>query len=338
MYQNIDAINLKSNRDKDQVNEFLKRFDLKYEEADYTVVIKDNEEIIATCSKKGNILKCFAIDEKYQGLGLTNSLVSKMNEKLFSEGKYHSFIFTKPQNRFLFEGLGYKNIFTTDKVCLLETGNKNIYSSLEKIKRNYFIDDKEKYAALIMNCNPFTLGHKYLIEKASKENKNVIVFIVEEDKSAFPFDIRFKLVVNGTRDLRNVIVLPASQYLISSVTFPNYFLKKDDDVLEEYTKLDCNIFGKYFAKKFNIVRRYIGTEPNCKVTNVYNQTIQEIMPRYGVKVDTITRLEIDGDVVSASKVRALLKDKNYKEVEKLVPETTFNFLMSNTGEDIIDKL
>lgn len=338
MYYNVESINLKSKFEMKQVEEFLQKFDLKYEEVDYSVVIKENEQIIATCSKKDNILKCFAIDENYQGLGLSNNLISKVTEKLFQENKYHSFIFTKPENQHLFEGLAYKNIFTTDKVSLLESGNKNINRSLDKLKKDYHIKEDKEYGAIVMNCNPFTLGHRYLIEKASRENENLIIFVVQEDKSVFPFKTRYELIKKGTCDLENVVVVPAGEYIISSATFPNYFLKKNDNVLKEYTKLDCNIFGKYFVPKFNIVKRYVGSEPHCEVTNIYNETINEVLPKYKVDVEIVQRKEILEDAISASRVRKLLKDNNIKEVENLVPKTTMDFLLSEEGEKVINSL
>lgn len=338
MYYNVESINLKSNYETKEVKKFLEKFSLKYEDVDYTVVIRENNDIIATCSKKENILKCFAINENYQGLGLSNNLISKVTEQLFLEGKYHSFIFTKPENQFLFEGLGYKNIFTTDKVSLLESGNKNINSSLGKLKNDYKIDDNKEYAALVMNCNPFTLGHRYIVEIAAKENENVIIFVVEEDKSAFTFETRFKLIKEGTKDLKNVTVIPAGEYVISSATFPNYFLKKNDDELKEYTKLDCNIFGKYFAEKFNIKRRYVGTEPHCKVTNTYNISMQEILPKYNVEVKLINRKKLQNDAISASKVRKLLKEGHIEKVKNLLPRASFDFLLSKEGELVINRL
>ena len=338
MYFESIPIDINSNLEISEVKKFLLKFDLRYEDVDYTVVIKDMDEIVGTCSKKENILKCFAIDENYQGLGLSNSLISKVTEKLFLERRYHSFIFTKPENQYLFEGLAYKNIFTTDKVSLLESGNKNINSSLDKLKKDYNIDDNAKYASIVMNCNPFTLGHKYIIEKASRENNNVIIFVVEEDKSVFPFESRFKLIKEGTKDLDNVTVIPAGEYVISSATFPNYFLKKNDDALKEYTKLDCNIFGKYFVPKFNIVKRYVGTEPHCEVTNMYNETIQEIMPKYNVQVELIERKEVNEDAISASRVRKLLSEIKFDKVKELVPKTTYDFLLSEEGELVISKL
>ena len=338
MYYNVESINLKSKYETEEVKEFLGKFNLKYEDVDYTVVIRENEEIIATCSKKENILKCFAINENYQGLGLSNNLISKVTEKLFLEGRYHSFIFTKPENQFLFEGLGYKNIFTTDKVSLLESGNKNINSTLDKLKKEYNIDDSKEYAALVMNCNPFTLGHRYIVETASKENENVIIFVVEEDKSVFPFKTRYRLIKEGTKDLKNVTVIPAGEYVISSATLPNYFLKKNDDALKEYTKLDCNVFGKYFVPKFNIKRRYVGTEPHCEVTNTYNESMIEILPKYNVEVKLIERKEIEDDAISASRVRKLLKEGKMEKVRNLLPKPSFDFLLSKEGEMVINEL
>ena len=338
MYYNVESISLKSKYEVNEVEKFLEKFNLKYEDVDYTVVIRENEEVIATCSKKENILKCFAIDESYQGLGLSNNLISKVTEKLFLEDIFHSFIFTKPEKQFLFEGLAYKNIFTTDKVSLLESGNKNINSTLDKLKKEYNIEDDKEYATIVMNCNPFTLGHRYIIENACRENENIIIFVVEEDKSVFPFKSRFKLIKEGTKDLDNVVVVPAGEYIISSATFPNYFLKKNDNALKEYTKLDCNIFGKYFASKFNIVKRYVGTEPHCEVTNMYNESIKDILPNYGVKVEIIDRKEVDEDAISASRVRKLLKERDFDKIKKLVPKTTLDFLLSEEGEKVISKL
>lgn len=338
MYYNAHKINLKSKVEVCRIKNFLEGFKLKYEDVDYTSIIEDNDEIIATCSKKNNIIKCFAVSEAYQGQGLSNILITDITNKLFEEKIYHNFIFTKPSNNFLFQGLGYKIIVETDKVSLLETGNNNIYSALRSIKKDYGIKSDKRYAALIMNCNPFTLGHKYIVERASKENDNVIIFVVEEDRSSFPFKTRFQLIKEGVKELNNVTVIPGGEYIISSATFPNYFLRKDDDVLKEYTKIDGSIFGEYFCKELNIVKRYIGSEPYCTVTNTYNETLQEILPKYGVEVNLVERYEVDHEAISASKVRELLKIGDMEGIKELVPDTTFRFLTSETGKEIMESI
>lgn len=338
MYYEIESVNLNSINEINSVTTFLNKFNLKYERIDYTIIIKDNDKIIATCSKYENVIKCFAIDKEYQGMGISNSLISNITQKLFLEGIYHSFIFTKAENKDIFESLGYKNVFTTDKVSLLENGNKSINTSLLKLSKKYKIDNNKYYASIVMNCNPFTLGHRYLIEKASKENENVIIFIVEEDKSIFPFKIRYEIVKDSVRDLENVIVIPGGKYIISSATFPNYFLKQNDNILKEYTKLDCNIFGKYFSNIFNIKKRYVGSEDNCKVTNIYNETLVSLLPKYDVEVEIVSRKKNSDEPISASKVRELIKENNMEKVKSLVPKTTFDFLTSKEGEKVINRL
>ncbi|MEG2869454.1 MAG: [citrate (pro-3S)-lyase] ligase [Terrisporobacter sp.] len=334
MYYNIESVNLKSKHEFKEVEFFLSEFGLKYENIDYTIVIKEEDKIIATCSKNGKILKCFAIHKDYQGMGISNTLISSITNKLFEEGIYHNFIFTKPENGHLFKNLGYKLIIETEKVSLLEIGNKSIESSLLNLIKKYKIDIRKEYTALVMNCNPFTLGHRYLIEKVSSENKNVIVFLVEEDKSVFPFENRFELVKKGVKDLKNVIVVESSEYIISSATFPNYFLKESDDSLKEYTKIDCNIFGKYFCDKFNIKSRYVGSEPCCIVTNMYNESLKEILPKYNVNVNIVERIKNNDKVISASKVRLLLSQGKVEETKSIVPKETYEFFLSEEGVKI----
>lgn len=335
----IDKINLSNIKEKDEVVEFLKRFELQYDNSvDYTIVARDGEKIIATASKGKNIVKCFAIDDSYQGEGISTQLLTNLINKMFDEGYFHSMVFTKFKNKDLFKGMGYKEVAHTDKVILMEMGNKSIDKTINKIIKKLEIDTDRKRAMLVMNCNPFTLGHQYLIEKVASENEEVIVFVVEEDRSAFPFKVRYDLVKKGTAHLSNVKICNGTEYMISSATFPNYFLRKEDDSLIEYTKLDASICGQQFGKKLNIDRRYVGEEPYCKVTNTYNETLKEILPQYGMELVVVPRKEIGNRAISASYVRALLKEERYEEIKKLVPKSTYEFLLSPEGKEIGEKL
>ncbi len=336
---NIDKINFSNLKEVEEVQEFLKRFELQYDSSvDYTIVAREGAKVVATASKGKNIVKCFAIDNQYQGEGLSTQLLTNLINKMFDEGYFHSLIFTKLSNKELFRGMGYKEVAHTDKVILMEMGNKSIKKTLEKIIKKYDIDTNKKRAMIVMNCNPFTLGHQYLIEKVANENDEVLVFIVEEDRSSFPFKVRYELVQKGTAHLKNVKVIPGTEYIISSATFPNYFLRKEDDSLIEYTKLDASVCGEQFGKILNINRRYVGDEPFCKVTNLYNNALKEILPQYGIEVIIVPRKEIENIAVSASKVRELLKEENYEEIKKIVPPTTYEFLISPQGKEIGEKL
>lgn len=336
---NIDKINLTNPIEKKEVEDFLSSFELQYDKGvDFTVVARENNKIIATVSKQKNIIKCFAIDDSHQGEGISTKILTSVINQMFDEGYFHNLVFTKTKNKSLFQGMGYKEVAHTDKVILMEMGNKSIDKTINKIITKYDIDTSSKRAMIVMNCNPFTFGHQYLIEKAASENNEVLIFIVEEDKSSFPFKDRIELVKQGTSHIKNVKVIPGTEYLISSATFPNYFLRQEDDFLIEYTKLDAAICGSQFGKKLNINRRYVGDEPYCKVTNRYNESLKEILPTYGVEVVVVPRKELNGKAISASTVREYIKEDKIQELKDLVPQTTYDFLTSPKGKEIGEKI
>lgn len=337
----IEKVNYKSKLEIGEVREFLRKNNLNFdEECDYTIVLRNsNDEILATVSKTKNILKCFAIDESLRGEGVSGTLITEILNKMFDEGYDSSLVFTKVDNLDLFKNMGYKEIVSTDKVSLLEIGVNTIDKTIEQIKEEYDLSDNTvNRSMIVMNCNPFTLGHKYLIETASQESEEVIIFIVEEDKSVFPFKVRYNLVKEGCAHLKNVKVIPGTKYVISSATFPNYFLKKSDDSLIEYTKLDVTIAGRKFCPAFNIKRRYIGEEPFCQMTAKYNESIQEIFPKFGVEVKVIKRKEQDNRAISATEVRRCLSEGKFEKLKGLVPEVTYDFLVSQDAKEIIEKL
>lgn len=199
--------------------------------------------------------------------------------------------------------------------------DKYIYQ-LKKYKKKTGIN-----GAVVVNCNPFTKGHQYLIEKASSLVDWLYIFVVEEDKSFFSFKDRFDLVKSGTSHLSNVTVLPSGGFIISALTFPGYFLKEGAGDIVVDSSLDVHIFGEYICKELNIKIRFAGNEPNDYVTNCYNKTMKKILPNYGVEFYEIGRKEAEGQIISASRVRMLLEKRNFSEIEKIVPKTTMEYLL-----------
>lgn len=209
---------------------------------------------------------------------------------------------------------------------------KELDEYLEDIYSNYIKGhENEKIGAIIMNCNPFTRGHRYLIEYASKQVDYLLVFILEEDRSFFKFKDRFEMVKLGTADLKNVLVLPSKEFMISALTFPEYFMKDYSQTKEIDVTQDLSIFGEIIAPKLQIKVRFAGQEPTDMVTRSYNENMKKILPGYGIEFVEIPRLTTDGkeDVISASKVRKALKEEDYEKLKNYVPETTFNYLMEH---------
>lgn len=180
--------------------------------------------------------------------------------------------------------------------------------------------------SIVMNCNPFTLGHRYLVEYASSRVERLYIFVVEEDKSIFPFADRIELVKKGTADLKNVTVLPSGKFIISSLTFSGYFNKAELQDSTVDPSMDVELFGREIAPQLGITVRFAGEEPLDNVTRQYNETMARILPEYGVNFEVIPRKETNGGVISASRVRKLLEENNFEEIEKLVPQTTLTYL------------
>ncbi len=181
--------------------------------------------------------------------------------------------------------------------------------------------------AVVVNCNPFTRGHRYLIERAARSCDTLYVFVLSEDRSFFPAADRMELVREGTRDLANVRVCPTGDYMISQATFPTYFIKDKARAPRMQLALDLAVFAGVFARELAITRRFVGTEPNCAVTASYNAAMHDYLPPRGIEVTELPRIEQNGEPISASRVRALLLAGDYEGLRPLVPDTTYEYLI-----------
>jgi len=180
--------------------------------------------------------------------------------------------------------------------------------------------------AIVMNCNPFTKGHRYLVERAAVEVDYIYVFVVEEDRSYFPFIDRFKLVSEGLRDIENVRVLRSGKFIISTITFPDYFTKDSAKEVAIDASLDLRLFCKYIVPTLGINVRFVGSEPTDIVTRQYNKAIQETLPQYGVKFVEFERITNNDTAISASVVRKLLDKKDWSRIRDFVPDVTYKYL------------
>lgn len=304
---------------------------------DYTCGMYDDEmNLIATGSCFGNTLRCMAVSHTHQGEGLMNSIVSHLIEVQFSRGNTHLFLYTKCDSARFFGDLGFYEIARINgQIVFMEnkrTGFSGYLNSLEKQK-----ESAPRVAALVMNANPFTLGHQYLVEKAASENDILHLFIVSEDASLVPFSVRKKLVMEGTAHLKNIRYHDSGPYIISNATFPSYFQKDEQAVIESHAMLDLTVFTK-IASALGINRRYVGEEPTSLVTGIYNQIMSEKLPENGIECVIVPRKENKGAVISASTVRQALKEENWPLLAELVPETTLNYFKSPDARPVIDKI
>lgn len=303
---------------------FLARAGLEADEGvEQTVLVWDDGQLIATGSRQENILKCIAVEDSRQGEGLTATVLTALRQDAFHAGHRHLFLYTKPKNKWMFSSLFFYPIAQTDSVLLMEDQKNGITEFLESLS---VAAAAGTIGAAVMNCNPFTLGHRYLIETAARQCDHLYIFVLSEDKSAIRASDRLEMVKLGTADIPNVTVLPTGPYLISSATFPTYFLKERDKAAEVQCLLDIEIFAKYFAPKFGITRRFVGTEPLSPMTARYNAALKANLPARGIAVTELPRLEKGSVPISASAVRACMDSGDFGALKTLVPQTTYDYL------------
>ncbi|WNZ93284.1 [citrate (pro-3S)-lyase] ligase [Streptococcus iniae] len=304
---------------------------------DYTCgIFNEKDQLIATGSLFKNSLRCFAICQKYKGEGSLNLIVSHLLTKAVEDGHSHVFVYTKPDASHFFADLGFYPIVSIPELLtFMENRKEGFKHYLDKLA--LATSKNKSQAAIVLNANPFTLGHLHLIEKAALENEVLHLFMVSDDSSLIPFHIRKELILAGTAHLDNIIYHETGPYIISQATFPSYFQKDKQSVIVSQAKLDLTIFTA-IANQLGIHKRYVGQEPHSQVTGIYNAIMQEYLPQEGIDCVLIPRKEVNGQIISASTVRQYLKDKQVNKIKPLVPKTTYDFFTSERAKDIINRI
>ena len=321
-YGNVDIqeLPLSAPSIRRKVEAFLGSNGLRLEEVDvYLAVLDQDGAMLAGGGLRADILCCIAVSEAARSEGLSVPLISRLIAAAAGRGYPSVKGFTKPENRSIFESLGFHLLAAAPKAILLENGR-----GLERYCQ--YLQGHQAHGVVVMNANPFTLGHRYLLEQAAAEG-SLAVIPVKEERSRFPYQERLAMIRNGCGV--GVDVVEGSDYQISAATFPSYFIKELSDVAETQMRLDIDLFGRHIAPALGAVVRYVGSEPSDALTARYNALLQELLPSYGVQVVEIRRSKsAGGRFVSATMVREALDEGCYSQASALVPASTRPYLLS----------
>lgn len=329
MFNNYDIVEmpLSLKRNRTLVEDFLAKSDLRLDDVDYYAAVVDREsyKILAGGGFKDDIIKCIAVDDTLRGTGMSQQLISHLMSQMNANGHNNVKVFTKPGNSKIFESMGFKTIGMSDKAILLENGLDGLTTYVNYL---HSLMRDGKNGLIVMNSNPFTLGHQYLVEQAARLVDTLYVIVVAEDKSLFTSEERLSMVTEGCAHLKNVIVCRGSQYIISAATFPSYFIKKMDDVAKAQIEIDLDVTARHIAPALGATIRFVGSEPSDELTHGYNTAMKDVLPQHGIEVIEIPRLEHDGKAISASYVRSLLIDGMLGDAAKIVPNSTLPYLVA----------
>ena len=295
-----------------QVKRFLEANGLRMESLDAYYTVQDpSGTIIAGAGMAGDVIKCLAVSEEYRSEGLLVPLISRI---LALRGGKPAKVYTKPEYQSVFASLGFHLLACAPLAILLENGR-----GLEQYCQYLRAQARPgRCGVVVMNANPFTLGHRYLLEQASARVDHLYVIPVREDVSEFPYAERVAMIRAGAPD--HVQVLEGSDYVISSATFPTYFLKDLSKAAETQMALDLDLYSRWIAPALGATVRFVGSEPYDALTNHYNTLIPNavIIPRL--------------NAISASKVRRALADGRYSEAAAMCPRTTWPYLLAALAE------
>ena len=359
-----------------KVERFLETNQLRLDEVDYYAIVTepDGDDILAGGGLQGDIIKCIAVSEQLRDAHLSNRLISHLISEAAQRGHHSVKVFTKPQNRQVFESLGFRLVGDAPLAILMENGHgmedykkylqdislstlpsplSTLHSSLSSLHSPL----STKTGVIVMNANPFTLGHKYLIEKAAAEVDHLFIIPVKEERSLFPYAERKAMIEQSLSTLRstrrgafvakrrknsplstkNGAVLSGSDYAISAATFPTYFLKQLSDAADTQMLLDIDIFCRHIAPALGATVRFVGSEPTDALTRRYNELLAEQLPKYGLRLKEIPRLQTEQAPISATTVRSLMAQGMFVEATKLVPPTTIPYLLAHLACDALQQ-
>lgn len=332
-------------RQRRQIEMFLQTNGLRYDDVDYYAAIVDesSDEMIAGGGLKGSVIKCVAVADGHKGEAVANVIVSHLIAKANAEGCQCVKLYTKPDNRQLFESLSFRLIAESPNAILMETGvggiekyseelrvkSEELRVKSEELKNDESVvsNARKPIGVIVMNANPFTLGHRFLVEQSSELVERLYVVVVREDCSMFSYNERKAMVSQGVRDIGNVVVVDGSDYAVSAATFPTYFLKQLSDATDTQIILDLDLFRRRIAPALGATIRFFGSEPTDPLTRRYNELMHQQLGEE--HVHEIQRKQQEGSAISASRVRKAMMEGCIWDAIQLVPPTTIPYIIGH---------
>ena len=329
----VSRIDRTDSRTMKQIMDLLNEQDLRFDRSiDETyAVFDDNDSIAATGSIAGNTLRCIAVSANAKGEGLAGTLISALLERQYERGNTHVFLYTKPSSAVYFRDLGFYEIVRTEHTVFMEnrrTGFRDYLNKLAAYKKD------GTSAAVVMNANPFTLGHLHLVRTAVEQYDHVHLFVLSEESGPIPFKVRKQLVEAGISGLQNVILHESGPYIISQATFPSYFQKDEENVILSQASVDVSVFAA-IASVLGITARFVAEEPFSRTTALYNEVLQKRLQDYGIRCIVIPRLKNSHGSISASTVRSLIKEGSMTALKEYLPPSVYAYFMSDEAAPVI---
>ena len=306
---------------------------LRYEEGFNDLLgIFDAGELIACGARAGRVLKMLVVAGSHRGQGLLGDIVTELMRRGREANIDNFFIFTRPETVPSFTRVGFKPLVSTDHAALLEHGN-GLYQYL---RHHAELVRSGHNAGVVINADPFTSGHLYLVERACEIADWVYVFVASEGSFVWTLEQRLEQVRLGTEHLARVMVTDTGPYSLGAATFPAYFLKREESVDEVRLEVDAELFAAHLAPAFHLVSRVVGTEPLDPTLRHYNRIVQRTLERHEIRLHEVERQRMGERWISTQMVQKALSNNDIRVVQQCVPESTLDYLLSPESRARVD--
>lgn len=327
----LRSIPLSSPWSRRQAESFLLAQGLQMPRLDYMAGIFDDDDSLLACGGlDGSTIKGLAVCAEARHLNLAAKIVTHLRAYALEEGCRDVTVFTRPQNIPLFRSMGFCLIGQSEGAALLETDRLALDRYLGHLRS--LRPEQGTCGVIVMNANPLTKGHLYLIDQASRRcDRLVVIPVADNPLTLFSYKERRAMLAEAVAQLPNVVLAEASLYTVSRATFPTYFIKEKSRRSLAHIELDLNIFTRHIAPALQASLRFVGTEPADELTAEYNAAMHRLLPPAGIEVVELERMTLpahgspsaaaEAAPVSASSLRrALQEGRTWQALQLAAPQ------------------
>jgi [citrate (pro-3S)-lyase] ligase len=210
----------------------------------------------------------------------------------------------------------------------------NNYKLIVK-QKGWKLKKSDEIGIAVMSANPFTIGHRHLVELGSKMFDYFVIFLMQDG-----YDLIFdkkecqKIVEVGVSDLDNVIVAPFPEGCITWDDFcPEY-----NNVAARHAKnfIGINVYDLanmlvVMCKEGNFSHYIAGIETDDAVTRQMCLHFKNICELNGINFIAIPRKKIGDNEksISGTECRKLLETKQYDKLLKVLQPNVLQYIIDN---------
>lgn len=184
-----------------------------------------------------------------------------------------------------------------------------VFNKLEDIK------DIPKTAVALGNFDGVHVGHQELIKRAVASARKKTSQGSPEKSAVFTFSNHPKSLIPGAKPIKNIIYNEEKQALIESLGVDYYF---DIEFTEEIMTMDPEAYVKeLLVDKFNAKEVFCGFNYRYGFkAGGDGELLRKLGEKYGFNVNQIPPVMVDGEVVSSTLIRQLIKAGDMDECDK----------------------